>query len=69
MLAFPGGLWLRPSVVTAVAWVTPVVQVPSLAQELLHAVSMSKKKKSLDLEDVQKHCYCLWPPLGWKKYL
>ena len=31
--------------VTAVAWVTAVVQVLSLAWELLHAVGMAKKKK------------------------
>ena len=33
---------LGSGIVTAVAWVTAMVQVPSLAQELLHATGMAK---------------------------
>ena len=32
--------------VTAVAWVTAVAQVHSLAQELLHTLDVAKKKKT-----------------------
>ena len=35
---------LGSGIVTAVAWVTAMVQVPSLAQELLHATGMAQKK-------------------------
>ena len=46
MLEFPSGLVVKGSgVVTAVARVAAVVQLPSLAQELLHSLAQPKKKK------------------------
>ena len=43
--------WVKgSSVAIAAAWVTAVVQVHSLTQELLHAAGMALKKKKKDLE-------------------
>ena len=45
-MEFPGGpVGSESGVVTAVAQVTAVVQVPSLAQELPHVLGVAKKKK------------------------
>ena len=37
--------WIEDLVLSAVAWVTSVVWVRTLAQELLHVVGAAKKKK------------------------
>lgn len=37
----------RPGIVTAVSWVAIVVQVQSLARELLHAMGLAKKRGAI----------------------
>ena len=45
---FPGGLVSsKPGVVTALAWVSAVVHVPSLARELLPTVAWPKKGQTI----------------------
>ena len=49
-----------PSVVTAAAWIAAVIQIQSLAQELLHAAGTDKNKNKQTNKNVTllKHIQC-----------
>ena len=54
-----GVVLLRPSVVPAIAQVSAMTRVQSLAQELPHAAGVAKKKRT-SLEQETKFAYELW---------
>ena len=44
--------WYKSSIVTAVPQAAAVVPFPSLARELLHAMSLAKKKRANEREEI-----------------
>ena len=61
LIEFPGGSAdAGSSVVTAVAWITAVVQVQSLdVKKLPHAVSVAKIHKTIGL-NLSESCFCFF---------